>query len=118
MNAREEAIRRNFDRRAPRYDRNPLTGWVGRSELAAMAALIPPAPQPGLTPALDFGCGTGRATRLLLACGYRVTGYDLSPGMLALAQAELGQKVSFTLNRSDLSTGWPLIISLGILDYY
>jgi SAM-dependent methyltransferase len=85
-----------------------------------MAALLPPAPQPGLTPALDFGCGTGRATHLLLGSGYRATGYDLSPGMLALAQANLGQsdKVSFTLNRSDLPSGWPLIISLGVLDYY
>jgi SAM-dependent methyltransferase len=117
---RAESVRQSFDRRAPRYGRNPFTHWVGRSELAALRTLIPPASQPGITPALDFGCGSGRATRLLLECGYRTTGYDLSLAMLGLAQAALGRhsNVTFTANRQELPGDWPLIISLGVLDYY
>lgn len=114
----EETVRQNFNRHAPRYGRNPFTGWIGRSELAAMQALIPPPDEPGITPALDFGCGTGRSTRLLLALGYRATGYDLSPQMLELAQTTLGQRATFTQNPQDIQQQWPLVVSLGVLDYY
>lgn len=34
---------------------------------------------------LDSGCGTGFLARLLAADGYRVTGQDISPGMLQVA---------------------------------
>lgn len=34
------------------------------------------------TPILDFGCGTGSSTKALLQLGYRVTGVDISPGLL------------------------------------
>ena len=42
----------------------------------------------GLTPQsiLDIACGTGTATRMLAAKGYRVTGVDLSEGMLVAAR--------------------------------
>jgi SAM-dependent methyltransferase len=36
--------------------------------------------------ALDFGCGTGRSTRLLRSCGFDVAGVDISPSMLAAAR--------------------------------
>ena len=36
--------------------------------------------------ALDFGCGTGRSTRLLAACGYDVTGVDVSESMVERAR--------------------------------
>ncbi len=38
-------------------------------------------------PILELGCGTGRALLPLAADGYRVTGVDLSPAMLALARS-------------------------------
>jgi SAM-dependent methyltransferase len=38
-------------------------------------------------PVLELGCGTGRVLLPLAAEGYRVTGVDLSPAMLALARA-------------------------------
>lgn len=38
---------------------------------------------------LDVGCGTGRHTLKIAAQGNRVTGIDLSPGMLALAREKL-----------------------------
>lgn len=36
--------------------------------------------------AIDFGCGTGRSTRLLHALGFDVTGVDISPSMIARAR--------------------------------
>lgn len=35
--------------------------------------------------ALDFGCGTGRSTRLLRKLGFDVTGVDISEDMLRIA---------------------------------
>ncbi len=37
--------------------------------------------------ALDFGCGAGRSTRFLRDLGFDPMGIDISPAMLALAQA-------------------------------
>ena len=36
--------------------------------------------------ALDFGCGTGRSSRLLRACGFEVTGVDVSTSMIEHAR--------------------------------
>lgn len=115
-----ERIGRRFDTRALAYDRNPISHWVGGQELSAIRALTPRPAQPGQTPALDFGCGTGRVTKLLLALGYQVTGYDISPGMLAQARQRLaGQPgVRLTGDTGSLGQGWPLIVALGVLDYY
>lgn len=37
--------------------------------------------------ALDFGCGTGRSTRMLRACGFEAVGIDIAPFMIEQAQA-------------------------------
>jgi SAM-dependent methyltransferase len=113
-------IVRAFEQMAVHYGRNPLTGWIGRHELAAMQALIPPAPQPGLTPALDFGCGPGRVTAVLLEKGYCVTGYDISPAMLKLARDAYDghPRAVFTGDREAINGRWPVIACLGVLDYY
>lgn len=39
------------------------------------------------TRALDFGCGTGRSTRLLRKLGFDVSGVDISEDMLRMARA-------------------------------
>ena len=39
------------------------------------------------TKALDFGCGTGRSTRLLRKLGFQVTGIDTSEDMLRIARS-------------------------------
>jgi len=36
--------------------------------------------------AVDFGCGTGRSTRLLQALGFRTTGLDISAEMVTIAR--------------------------------
>jgi len=37
--------------------------------------------------ALDFGCGVGRLTEAMTAYAEAVTGYDIAPGMIAVARA-------------------------------
>jgi ubiquinone/menaquinone biosynthesis C-methylase UbiE len=47
---------------------------------------------------LDIGCGTGSMSVILAGLGHKVTGIDLSPFMLSLAQkkaAELGHQIDF-----------------------
>jgi SAM-dependent methyltransferase len=113
-------IRQRFDRRAGQYARNPITHWIGHSELTALRNMIPAPSQPDKNTALDFGCGTGRVTAVLLELGYLVTGYDISPRMLDRARIALGASphVTFTSNPQELRGSWPLIVSLGVLDYY
>lgn len=52
---------------------------------------------------VDLGCGTGKSVRWLANHGYNVTGVDLSPSMLRVAQANMtGSGVSFQLYEGDL----------------
>ncbi len=113
-------LRQSFDRRAGQYLRNPVTQWVGNSELTALKNMLQKYGQADSNIALDFGCGTGRVTAMLLEMKFRVTGYDLSPGMLERARAELGEnpEVVFTSDAKDIQRPWPLIVALGVLDYY
>ncbi|GGV43547.1 methyltransferase [Kitasatospora herbaricolor] len=54
---------------------------------------------------LDVGCGTGEPTAgRLLAGGLRVTGIDLSDGMLALARRTVPEAVHHRIDMYDLAT--------------
>ena len=71
-----------FDNHAPHYMDNPFT----QNTLAEVRFLIEELRiEPGQW-VLDVGCGTGRHGAELVECGYRVTGIDISPKMLARAQ--------------------------------
>lgn len=113
-------LRQRFNHLTFQYHLNPFTRWVGHSELSVLREMIPTAPRPGETRALDFGCGTGRVATLLLELGYRVTAYDISPRMLDQARINIGKRpdVFFTSDPNEISAPWPLIVSLGVLDYY
>src|SRR5258707_9106910 len=113
-------IRQRFDRRSVQYLRNPITHWVGHSELSALKTMLPPLKQSAENLALDFGCGTGRVTAMLLEAGFKVTGFDISSGMLEQACAAMGENpnVIFTSDSTALLDQWPVITSLGVLDYY
>lgn len=83
----QDAIDAYWTERAPDYDayqQRPerrdldLEVW-GR----AWSAVLPPAP----ADVLDVGTGSGHVARLLARLGHRVTGIDLSPGMLEVATA-------------------------------
>ena len=71
-----------FDGHAPEYDNNVFT----RNTLEETDFLIE---ELGLAPSasiLDIGCGTGRHAVELARRSYRVTGVDISAGMLAQAR--------------------------------
>ncbi len=73
---------RFFDDFAPRYDKEEFTHNT-EAEVPFLVENL------GLTEearVLDLGCGTGRHSVALACRGFRVTGVDLSAGMLAHAQ--------------------------------
>jgi 2-polyprenyl-3-methyl-5-hydroxy-6-metoxy-1,4-benzoquinol methylase len=107
-----------FARRAAHYDRGP-TRWVGEREIRPIAALVPEGAD-----VLDYGCGTGRATLAFIRRGCRVTAYDLSPHMLAVASRKVGRagatdRVEF-VDSEDAVRGrtFPVVVCIGVLDYY
>lgn len=90
-----------FDAHAPHYLRNPFTRYT-LAEVRFIKELF------GLPPGsaiLDMGCGTGRHAIELAREGFRVTGVDLSEGMLAQARlAATATGVKLELVRADATT--------------
>lgn len=73
---------RFFDGYAEKYDQQVFTKNTEAETPFIVEHLRPPAQ----ATILDLGCGTGRHSVALAKLGYRVTGVDLSGGMLALAE--------------------------------
>jgi cyclopropane fatty-acyl-phospholipid synthase-like methyltransferase len=87
-----------FDHHAPQYMENVFT----KNTLAEVDFLIDELNLPSGSTILDMGCGTGRHSVELARRGYRMTGVDLSPGMLAQArQAAQQAGVQLELVQSD-----------------
>jgi len=94
-------IRGGYDRWAAVYDHdgNPLQGLEEPVFRAAVG-------DPRGARALDLGCGTGRHSAWLAACGAHVTAVDFSEGMLAAARTKPGaEAVRFVAH--DLSQPLP-----------
>lgn len=91
-------LREFWDRDAATYDRAVSHAVSDPLEKAAWrAALRRALPEPGAR-VLDVGAGTGSLSLLAAELGYRVTGLDLSSGMLAQARrkaSERGLEVEF-----------------------
>jgi SAM-dependent methyltransferase len=116
--------RRYFDRRAQAFDRvysRPRRlrrgPWHGR-ELAATVVAGHETPS-----VLDVGCGPGRVGESVLAAGAgSYVGLDLSPRMLALARARLGDDHRVELLEGDfpnleLDGAFDVVLALGLGDY-
>jgi SAM-dependent methyltransferase len=87
--------RETYDAMAPFYDRFTAHHDYGLwSEV-----ILGLARSHGLTGSrlLDVGCGTGKSFEPFLACGWRVTACDVSPRMLAIAEAKTQQDVELHL---------------------
>lgn len=87
-----------FDHHAPVYMENPWT----RATLAEIDFVLAELQPPPGGRVLDVGCGTGRHAVELARRGYRVTGLDLSAGMLSQAvRAARAAAVALQLVQAD-----------------
>jgi cyclopropane fatty-acyl-phospholipid synthase-like methyltransferase len=71
-----------FDSHAPKYNDEVFT----KNTAAEIDSLVAELGLPSASAILDVGCGTGRHSVGLAKRGFRVTGVDLSSGMLAQAE--------------------------------
>ena len=79
----QEAARRFFDRWARFYGADPCSRWIRRAHGKALTALQ----LDESDRLLDVGCGPGAAVCEAAPLVARATGLDLSPAMVARAQA-------------------------------
>jgi cyclopropane fatty-acyl-phospholipid synthase-like methyltransferase len=87
-----------FDHHAPKYEAEVFT----KNTAAEIDFLIAELGLPPGSAILDVGCGTGRHSVGLARRGYRITGVDLSSGMLAQAQKAADDAgVGLTLVHAD-----------------
>lgn len=115
-------VRGLFDQYADRYDAEAVDtlGYRGPEVLAhALARVLgPPA---GALDVLDLGCGTGLAGRALRPFARRLEGVDLSPNMVAKAEARgiydkllVGDMVAAV---AEAAAAWDLIGAADALAY-
>ena len=87
-----EQIRAFWDRDSVTYDRSPAHAVTDPVEAAAwrqaLVSALPPAP----ASVLDAGAGTGALALLAAELGYRVTGLDVSEGMLDRAREKASER--------------------------
>lgn len=91
MTAPQEVVAYWNDRARSGYDQQPGQDRVASRWSARIAPLVSGAVG-GNARVLDSGCGTGFLARLLAAEGHRVTGQDVSAGMLAVAGQRAAQQ--------------------------
>lgn len=115
-------VRGLFDQYAERFDADVLEtlGYRGPEVLAdALARVLGPAR--GDRDALDLGCGTGLAGAAVRPFARRLHGVDLSPNMIAKAQARgiydkllVGDMVEVV---AEAAATWDLIVAADALAY-
>ncbi|ROT31313.1 class I SAM-dependent methyltransferase [Micromonospora sp. HM5-17] len=82
-------VRRAYDTVAQDYAAYfPDTRGEARLDLAMVDTFAEAVTAAGDPRVLDAGCGAGRLSRYLTERGCRVTGVDLSPGMIAMARRD------------------------------
>jgi ubiquinone/menaquinone biosynthesis C-methylase UbiE len=82
----------------------PTKSWNAYYEWPATRSLLPELKGKRV---LDAGCGPGHYARWMVEQGAQVVGIDLTPRMLEIARAQLGDSV--TLHRTDLNEPLPFL---------
>ena len=123
--ARRQGIRNAFDRAAAHYDDAAQIQREICARLSAFALRVDLQPAlPSDAPVLDAGCGTGLCGPLVKPHAARLTGVDLSVGMLQKAEGkgcydhlyriELGAFLAMP----DEAAAWDVILSADTLCYF
>lgn len=93
MDPHDEALSKQFDRQAPKFENSALV-----SDAAALSRLVAFAALPPGASVLDAGCGPGVVAEAFLAAGHPLTGIDLSAEMISRARARcarFGERARF-----------------------
>jgi len=80
--------RQLWNAEAASFDNEPDHGLRDPVVLTAWTRLLKAALPIGKTEILDIGCGTGSLSVIAVELGYKVTGIDFSPEMIARAKAK------------------------------
>ena len=91
-------MRQYWDEESASFDQQPDHGLRDPRIRAAWLKLLESWLPSTHSQVLDLGCGTGSLSLLLSELGHQVTGIDLSPKMIAQAQAKAagnGQQITF-----------------------
>ncbi len=83
-----DELRTIWNAEAANFDNQPDHGLRDPLVLAAWTTLLRENLPPKPTELLDIGCGTGSLSIVLTALGCTVTGIDLSPEMITIAQTK------------------------------
>ncbi|MBM3534492.1 MAG: methyltransferase domain-containing protein [Alphaproteobacteria bacterium] len=113
-------VRGLFDKFAPHFDRD-LVDRLDYRTPEALAELIARhlAPAPKSLTILDLGCGTGLAGVALTRLARRLTGLDLSPGMLAQAKRRglYAELIEADLVTAAFPQAFDLVVAADVLNY-
>ena len=123
--AADDYVEQTFDRFASSFEDQLQNRLSYRAPELVAAALARHLPEPALAlSVLDLGCGTGLCGPLLKPWAGRLTGVDLSVGMLARAEAKACYdqlyKIELTefLQKPEQAGTWNLILSADTLCYF
>jgi predicted TPR repeat methyltransferase len=116
-------VRALFDQYAPRFDRELVDHLSYRGPAVVLAAIDEVAgPTTRFARVLDLGCGTGLMGAAIRSRAGELVGVDLSPAMLAEAQAKGLYEQLIAADLSDFPAGevgaFDLIVAADVLVYF
>lgn len=115
-------IRDHWNERAPTFDDEPGHGLLNEAQHTAWVDVLMSITGGAPQRILDVGCGTGFLALMLSEMGHAVTGIDLAPQMLSVAQQKArraGLQVQFRLENatslSDAEACYDLVVARHVI---
>jgi len=101
----EDRVMTRWDAEADQYDDEPDHGLRDPVVRGAWRRVLRDVMPPPPADVLDVACGTGSLAVLIAEDGYRVTGIDASPSMLAVARQKAREaRVDLVLGHRDVTS--------------